>query len=46
MFIELSSENETAGFCIDAWGPLSQPLHVLVETIDSNTVGKSCVYTC
>ena len=46
VFIELSSETETAGFCIDEWGPLSQPLHVLVETIDRNAVGKSCVYTC
>ncbi|CAI8047097.1 Neurotrypsin, partial [Geodia barretti] len=28
-------ENETADFCVIVWGPLSQPLHVLVETTDS-----------
>ena len=29
------SENETAYFCVTVRGPLSEPLNVLVETIDS-----------
>ena len=36
------SENETADFCVIVWGPLSQPLHVLVETTDSGAaLGES-----
>jgi hypothetical protein len=35
------SEGETADFCFIVWGPLSEPLHVLVETTDSgHAVGK------
>jgi hypothetical protein len=35
-------ENETADFCVIVVGPLSQPLHVLVETTDNGpAVGES-----
>ena len=29
------SENEAVEFCIIVWGPLTEALHVLVETTDS-----------
>ena len=39
------SENETIVLCITVWGPLTEPLHVLVETSDSGiALGESFMW--
>ena len=36
------AENETVEFCIIVWGPLTEAVHVMVETTDSAlALGKS-----
>ena len=35
------SENETLEFCVFVWGPLTEPVHLLIETTDHQAIGKS-----
>ena len=34
------SENETVEFCIIVWGPLTEAVHVMVETTGNFALGK------
>ena len=43
----LVSENESVEFCVFVWGPLTEPVHLLIETTDhgaDQAIGKSGIF--